>query len=647
MIEFKRRLPANVDNPDPGGDVLFLDTNGKYYTMDENGVMTLLGDGIASIQLVSTVGRTKNYKITRQSGEEFPYSITDGLDGANGLVQSVNGRSSANITLVTDDIAEDAQPTNLWFTPARAAAAAPVQSVMPGRLTQVAVATGNYIVSSMLGFNFFSPLEYGTLTDGSDSSGVSGAQATANRQAIQAAIDAASSAVAKKPGGIVLLPPGTFHIDQQLNITTSGVILMGAGGYSNSDIGPQTGFGTALFWNNTGSPSTTAMVRVASPAGAGNAAVKRSGVMSLSLQCAGNVGIGLAVESIHYGIFKQLYIINATNRGVQATCLTTGTQLGEAADNTKCVFEDISIRMIEAGASAAGMVLDGVTNANTSNSTIRNLAVLCTGSQIALDLRNTDSNHFYSIVINQTNGSTVQPVRFRGGSAPGLESRGNVFYYLAAGGSSSGLRGVYSEGTETGGVVAPAKNNAIFGYSIENGEPYPVIGTGSTLFYQIVGGTAPFKLNSALIADQAFNNTAQTVATLTVPANAITPGTTFDVVVAGSVINTTAASNLVVDILMNGVAIATGTLALGTTAFASPGRGFFARGSVTFRSAGAAGAAMGNINLGVNALAPVNSNLVAPTAVNTTNPVTLAVRVASSAATSTGTIRQATIIQGN
>lgn len=585
--------------------------------------------------------------------EDHQHQIDAGTPVALGAA-AAEGTSSAfaraDHVHVNPVIAHEAagDPHPQYTTTAEASAAAPVQSVSAGLGVSVNASTGAVIVTSDLAQNIFFAGDYGTLTSGVDTATVAGAQATQNRTTIQAAINAcASNAGGKKPGGIVLLPPGTFHIDDTLTISTSGVQLVGAGSYSNSDTGAQSGFGTTLFWNNTASPATTAMVKVASVAGAANPAVKRAGVEGITLQCAGNVGRGLWVQSIHFGRFQDLYIINATNQGVFADCLLTTTQLGEAADNTKCVFEDISIRMIEAGASATGMRLDGATNANTSNSTFRNIAVLCQGAQIALDLGNTDSNHFYSIVINQSNGATVQPVRLRGGTAGGLECRGNVFYYLAAGGSSNGTRGMYNEGTEIAGITAPAKNNAVFGYSIENGEPYPIIGTGATLFYQIVGGTQPFKLNSTLLADTAFTNAViPTVASLVIPANAITPGTTFEFTMVGSVINTTAASNLVCDILINGVAVATATLALGTTAAASPGRGFWYQGSVTFRTVGASGTVSSNGRIEVAALGN-GSNQTAPTAVNTTAAVTLAMRINTSAATSTGTVRQATIIQGN
>lgn len=555
-------------------------------------------------------------------------------------VTTVFGRAGAVV-------AQQSDYDGFFTTPAEAAAAAPVQSVNVTKGLKRTELSGAITLASKYADFFFYATDYGNLTDGSDVSQVGGAQATENTQTIQAAINFAASAAVKKPGGIVILPPGTFHIDATLTINTTSVKILGAGRKGNSDVGSQTGHGTTLFWNNIGSSATTAMIDCVSIQGASNQAVKGIGVEGVNLQCAGNVGIGLRVKSIHWGVFKDIYVINATSKGLVTECFVTGVELGEAADVTKCTFDNIGVRMLEVSDSAVGYSFEGATNANTSNSTFRNLACSCFGAQLAMDLRNTDSNRFYDITINQSNGGTVQPIRLRGGTAAGLESRGNIFFYLAAGGSSSGVRGMYSEGTEIAGVTAPAKNNAVYGYSIENGEPYPIIGTGSALFYQIVGGTQPFKLNAALLADTAFTNAViPTVASLVIPANALTPGTTFEFTMAGSVINTTAASNLVCDILINGTAVATTTLALGTTAAAAPGRGFWYEGAVTFRSVGATATVASNGRIDVAALSN-GSNQTAATAINTTAAVTLALRINTSAATSTGTLRQATIIQGN
>ena len=87
---------------------------------DSTGAVRTLGNGIVSIALVGTVGLLDTYRITFTDGNTYDYDVTNGADGQDGVIQSVNGKSATSITLVTDDIAEDGSPVNLWFTDERA-----------------------------------------------------------------------------------------------------------------------------------------------------------------------------------------------------------------------------------------------------------------------------------------------------------------------------------------------------------------------------------------------------------------------------------------------------------------------------------------------------------------------------------------------
>lgn len=476
MFDLLKRNPATVTGAGLDADHVrfYSGTDGRPKAMD----------GAATGTTYDFVGPTGPTGATGPTGPTGPTGAT-GATGPTGPTGATGPTGPTGATGATGP--------GVNFADEGAAIATPALSVNVVGRGLVASAVGQAVTLTSvnyLGEAIFYVPDYGPLVDGSDATTVAGAQATANRTTIQAAINAASSAVGKKPGGLVLLPPGTFHIDATLTINTSEVQLIGSGRNGNSDVGSQTGVGTTLFWNNTASPATTAMVDVVSVQGATNPAVKGAGVSGMNLQCAGNVGIGLRVKSIHWGIFRDLYIINATSEGVATECFITGTELGEAADVTKCTFDNIGIRMLEVADTAKGFSFDGASNANTSNSTFRNLAVSCKGAQIAMDIRNTDSNRFYDTVINQSNGGTVQPIVLRGSTADATTSRGNMFFGLASGGSSTGLRGLKSEGTDTAGVTAPAMNNRVWGYSIENGEPAPLIGTGSVLIYDLVGGAA-------------------------------------------------------------------------------------------------------------------------------------------------------------
>lgn len=152
---------------------------------------------------------------------------------------------------------------------------------------------------------------------------------------------------------------------------------------------------------------------------------------------------------------------------------------------------------------------------------------------------------------------------------------------------------------------------------------------------------APAFPGSVLLADTAFANALVTLASVSIAANTLAAGARIGFRLAGSAINTTAVSNLVISLLVNGVIAVTATVALGATAFASPGRGFDAQGEWTVRTVGASGTLQAVITSNLNGLTAVVSNLAAAIAVNTAAAVTLALQISTSAATSTGTVRQA------
>lgn len=146
---------------------------------------------------------------------------------------------------------------------------------------------------------------------------------------------------------------------------------------------------------------------------------------------------------------------------------------------------------------------------------------------------------------------------------------------------------------------------------------------------------------SLTAASATISTTATTVASLTLTANTLAQGAVVDAALSiSTLINTTAASNLVIDLLVNGAVAATTTVALGTTAVPSPGRGAKWKGALTFRAVGASGSVIGDGDVDVNNLGNFCSNVTAPLTVNTTADVTVALRVATSAATSNCVVQQ-------
>jgi len=71
-----------------------------------------------------------DYAIQTDDGSQWIYSGTTWyqVSSSTAGISTVNGKTGASITLVTDDISEDGTPTNLWFTDTRARTASVVDS---------------------------------------------------------------------------------------------------------------------------------------------------------------------------------------------------------------------------------------------------------------------------------------------------------------------------------------------------------------------------------------------------------------------------------------------------------------------------------------------------------------------------------------
>ena len=145
---------------------------------------------------------------------------------------------------------------------------------------------------------------------------------------------------------------------------------------------------------------------------------------------------------------------------------------------------------------------------------------------------------------------------------------------------------------------------------------------------------------------QTLTTTLANIATVTIPANTLIDGDTFEFdVIFSTLVNTTAASNLEVALLINGVSHYNLATALGTTAVAAPGRGGRHFGKLTFRTVGTAGTALGNGTTHINNLANFATNTSTAVTVNTTAAVTLTLQARSSVATTTGVVQFASIEQ--
>jgi Collagen triple helix repeat (20 copies) len=301
-----------------------------------------------------------------------------------------------------------------------------------------------------------------------------------NSVPIQRAIDALALT-----GGVVFIPPfggsGAYGISQTINVYNSNVWIQGGGAYHNFDTGGVAQErGTFLQW---GGPSGGGPMINFSPTFIGSGvgqALKGARMSDITLEGAGNVGVGLNVFSTHKGIFERLHIKNTINAAISVGVVASGTVIGEAKDVTKTVFRDISIRQLDgAGASAMGITLDGDSFANTSLSTFDNISILH-ANNTAFKMLNSDTNSIRNLFINRAVGSSGIGIDIGASNITTNQSRANAFYQISA-----GPGGLTSRGN---GFSFPARDNFIWMYSQENGEPLPIIEAGSNLYYTSSSG---------------------------------------------------------------------------------------------------------------------------------------------------------------
>lgn len=715
----KRALSSVVGNllPPSGYLGLFPDAaSNKWYTVDDAGSKTILGDGVSSITLLGTAGRVKTYRITRESGATFDYTVTDGQDGGilnfNGRVGTILPQESDYDQYYLTPAEGDAayQPLDSDLTALAAIATTPFgRAQLAYSDSAAATAALNASTITLKGLQAAADkarqennakFEVNLLDFGADPTG-----ATSSATALTNAINALPAA-----GGVVHIPAGTYNLgNTPYTISKAHVTLRGAARYNTTITSTATDqdiIRTAEYYINIeeltfAGPATGGNVENSS-ATAGFAVNAQSGAYTMVRRCAVRTvfnGIRLGnilscADDVEVRYFKGSGIVvdHQSDHQINLAIMDNNTSFLPSGGGIQ-VLQAASLLLSNCNVIHANFALDIAPGAGITIPSIK--AVNCFFDTSAVGLNMTSAGSFFRSEFTNcwfssmsTAGIRLAPVN--AGAIDGITFV-NCDIYNNVGGTTTGMiasgncskwkmMGCTIAGWTTGVSLAPGATHfpTILGNTIGAVSAFGANGTGITISAgafkglvitdnDVVDNTAACNFGSittsagnlsirensginpldvALIADTAFTNTAATVATVNIPANSLIPGRTFEFEVAGSVINITAASNLVVDVLLNGVAIATATLALGTTAFAAPGRGFFYSGAITFRSVGAAGAAIAAGTLAVNAVAPVASNAAATTAVNTTAPITVAIRVASSAATSTGTIRQAAAYVG-
>jgi len=148
MLEFVRRSPATVANPDANSDVLFLDSAGVFYTKDSAGTLTVLGRGIVSIAKTGTAGLVDTYTITFSGGTTQTYTVTNGDDGRSIVSVARTSGTGAPGTTDTYTITYSEAPLTSTFTVYNGAngTGMPANAAPPAiaATSSVGTATGEY-----------------------------------------------------------------------------------------------------------------------------------------------------------------------------------------------------------------------------------------------------------------------------------------------------------------------------------------------------------------------------------------------------------------------------------------------------------------------------------------------------------------------
>ena len=237
-------------------------------------------------------------------------------------------------------------------------------------------------------------------------------------------------------------------------------------------------------------PEDCSIFVVRTPAGSDTSNKGISGVRLEGMTLFGDqkASCGVHVRSVRMGTFR-LHFEHFLWYCVQATVQDDG--MPEYEDTQRCVFD---LFCMQDSTGDGGSLYFGAAGAAYANVSLNHVWVSAVGTpNTEVDqvvLQNTDHNilHFVSVATFEPGGGYVTSnpplgygLVFKGSNVSGTMSRKNMVHYVTCG---PGSRAVKSEGTETSGVQYPAIQNRIAVFDYNQGAALPLVGTGSTLFYQ-------------------------------------------------------------------------------------------------------------------------------------------------------------------
>lgn len=296
-------------------------------------------------------------------------------------------------------------------------------------------------------------------------------------EGIQAAHDDLSA-----NGGTIFLPAGSYDLSSTLTLDKS-VTLVGAG--RSRDGTPVT----VLTWSGS-SGGTMLSINT------GTSALHGGGLENFSVDATGlGAGIGILATSIESAYWKNIFAIDLPS-GSTGIRLAADTTAGNADFN---VFVNVGVGS-SAGRPDIALHLQNASGANVTHNRFFGLRLAYNNANASnrgiLDEGN-DNNSFYSTFLFSPSGGSGMGVELK--ALNGQDCRSEFFFHI--------------EPDKGFTVDATTRNNWVYGYDTENGQPLPTIAPGGELFIitnDVIGGGSPIGVSQLAIADSHAN--AQTAA---------------------------------------------------------------------------------------------------------------------------------------
>ncbi len=252
-----------------------------------------------------------------------------------------------------------------------------------------------------------------------------------------------------------------------------------------------------------------------------------------------NSAASISADSRYVWIMSNLgyYVLCNVTGGVGTTTLTGVTTMAEYAVNAPTTF--VGGNVIDTSPStAAAMILDGGTGANTCCGTFQQLQIShgSTWGPAAIECINSDSLEFLSVFINggnNTNDGAGNRIRKPGvrqngsNTSVSLAARNNTFR-----GGDPGAGGISCMASLNTGVRMAFPSGPTYWDLLQlgNGAPVPTVEPGASFDWNPNGGLRPGIKSSATVADQAIaaaTNTMILGTVCAVPPQGFQQGTTF------------------------------------------------------------------------------------------------------------------------